>query len=824
MDVFQKRAVMHLEKNECVFVAAHTSAGKTVVAEYAIALAMKRLTRVVYTSPIKTLSNQKFREFKKIFDDVGLITGDVSVNPESSCLILTTEILRSMLYKGADLIRDLDWVIFDEVHYVNDVERGVVWEEVIIMLPSHVNIIMLSATVPNAMQFAEWVGRTKQRKIYVISTSKRPVPLNHHLWNAGQMYKIMDEKNQFLGAGFKDLRSTVKPDKEKNDQVNYKKTNSTAKQYSAPKDDPNYAIKQERNIWLPFVQDIQKRELFPLVIFSFSRKMASNGAYSLVNHDMTTAAEKSQIHLILESAFKRLRIEDRTLPQLIKIRELLNVGVGLHHAGLLPIVKEVVEMCFAKGLLRVLYATETFAMGVNMPTRSVCFNGLRKNDGNQFRALTPGEYTQMSGRAGRRGLDLQGIVIIICRHEIPDESEVRQVLVGKPIHLESKFRLTYTMLTNLLRSQELQVEQMISRSFGEIIPQRLPQHQLIVSQFQNKIIEAKSTISAGCLNCSSGENNDLLNEYQSLYSLFRSTNLQLLRYILQSKYAEKLWHVGRIFQADLFHFKLYGATSVIIHIHGGNNKSANDKIYTALILCPKGWLPPKHVTNDPTIIIGSIMGFSYLICNIHSKEIIKFGAFKIKIQQSKAFVEKDPNYIHELLLQMHTLVTIGKKLKWTALADLKGVDLTIGEGVAELETLEYSLKNHSLNKCVNFDSHLSAINKLWHLEQTNGQFLFSLDQQSNTALLLEFEQRLNVLFDLGYIDADRNVQLKGRVAAEVNTCEALILSEIIFENILDGLTPAESVALLSALVFQQKNVEPQLELCSENLRNVFIIL
>ena len=163
LDQFQKEAIYHLENQESVFVAAHTSAGKTVVAEYAIALAAKHMTRTIYTSPIKALSNQKFRDFKNRFGDVGLMTGDVSINPEASCLILTTEILRSMLYRGADLIRDVEWVIFDEVHYVNDLDRGVVWEEVIIMLPAHVNLIMLSATVPNTFEFADWIGRTKKK-------------------------------------------------------------------------------------------------------------------------------------------------------------------------------------------------------------------------------------------------------------------------------------------------------------------------------------------------------------------------------------------------------------------------------------------------------------------------------------------------------------------------------------------------------------------------------------------------------------------------------------------------------------------------------------
>ncbi|XHG03308.1 hypothetical protein AWENTII_006619 [Aspergillus wentii] len=203
LDTFQKEAVYHLENGDSVFVAAHTSAGKTVVAEYAIALAAKHMTKAIYTSPIKALSNQKFRDFRKEFDDVGILTGDVQINPEASCLIMTTEILRSMLYRGADLIRDVEFVIFDEVHYVNDLERGVVWEEVIIMLPEHVTLILLSATVPNTQEFASWVGRTKKKDIYVISTAKRPVPLEHYLWAGKDKYKIVDSNKRFLEQGWK---------------------------------------------------------------------------------------------------------------------------------------------------------------------------------------------------------------------------------------------------------------------------------------------------------------------------------------------------------------------------------------------------------------------------------------------------------------------------------------------------------------------------------------------------------------------------------------------------------------------------------------------
>lgn len=212
LDYFQKQAVMRLERRECVFVAAHTSAGKTVVAEYAIAMARNHLTRAIYTSPIKALSNQKYRDFKERFDDIGLITGDVSVNPDASCLIMTTEILRSMLYRGSDVIKDIEWVIFDEVHYVNDLERGVVWEEVIIMLPDRINLIFLSATTPNTIEFSDWIGRTKRKKVYVVSTTFRPVPLQHYLLHNEDIYPILGVDGKYNSTVIADV---TKREKEK---------------------------------------------------------------------------------------------------------------------------------------------------------------------------------------------------------------------------------------------------------------------------------------------------------------------------------------------------------------------------------------------------------------------------------------------------------------------------------------------------------------------------------------------------------------------------------------------------------------------------------
>lgn len=276
LDTFQKQAILKLEERQYVFVAAHTSAGKTVVAEYAIALSQRDLTRTIYTSPIKALSNQKYRDFKKTFKDVGLITGDLQIEPTATCLIMTTEILRSLLYCGSDITRDLEYVIFDEVHYINDPDRGHVWEEVIILLPDHVNIIMLSATVPNTMELADWVGSTKKRKVYVISTLKRPVPLMHYLYTGSggkskdDIFLLVDEHGRFLQEGY---------DKavERKEAMQSKTKRMGGGGGSGPKNQAT-TPKQDQNTWIGLIDFLKRNDKLPVVAFTLSRNRCDRNA------------------------------------------------------------------------------------------------------------------------------------------------------------------------------------------------------------------------------------------------------------------------------------------------------------------------------------------------------------------------------------------------------------------------------------------------------------------------------------------------------------------------------------------------------------------
>ena len=374
LDPFQSQSVLCIENDQSVLVSAHTSAGKTVVAEYAIALSLKQKQRVIYTTPIKALSNQKYREFYEEFSDVGLMTGDVTINPSASCLIMTTEILRSMLYRGSEVMGEVGWVIFDEIHYMRDKERGVVWEETIILLPDNVHYVFLSATIPNARQFAEWIAHLHKQPCHVVYTDFRPTPLQHYIFPAGGdgIHLVVDEHGQFREDNFTTAMAVLQNagDAAKGDQRGKKGGIKGGAEGS--------------NIF-KIVKMIMERSFAPVIVFSFSKKECEAYALQMAKLDFNTPEEKKLVDEVFSNAMMVLSEEDRSLPQVENVLPLLKRGIGIHHGGLLPILKETIEILFGEGLLKALFATETFAMGLNMPARTVLFTSTQKFDGKDFR-------------------------------------------------------------------------------------------------------------------------------------------------------------------------------------------------------------------------------------------------------------------------------------------------------------------------------------------------------------------------------------------------------------------------------------------------------
>ncbi|KAG7029866.1 DExH-box ATP-dependent RNA helicase DExH10 [Cucurbita argyrosperma subsp. argyrosperma] len=412
LDPFQQVSVSCLERNESILVSAHTSAGKTAVAEYAIAMAFRDKQRVIYTSPLKALSNQKYRELSQEFKDVGLMTGDVTLSPNASCLVMTTEILRGMLYRGSEVLKEVAWVIFDEIHYMRDRERGVVWEESIIFLPPAIKMVFLSATMSNATEFAEWICNIHKQPCHVVYTDFRPTPLQHYVFPVGGngLYLVVDENEQFREDNFMKLLDTFAKQKQiaGHRTSNGKSSGRIAKGGSGSGGSDIYKI----------VKMIMERNFQPVIVFSFSRRECEQHAMSMSKLDFNTDEEKDTVEHVFRNAILCLNEEDRELPAIELMLPLLQRGIAVHHSGLLPVIKELVELLFQEGLVKALFATETFAMGLNMPAKTVVFTAFKKWDGDSHRFIGSGEYIQMSGRAGRRGKDDRGICIIMIDEQV----------------------------------------------------------------------------------------------------------------------------------------------------------------------------------------------------------------------------------------------------------------------------------------------------------------------------------------------------------------------------------------------------------------------
>ncbi|KAI8918464.1 NUC185 domain-containing protein [Powellomyces hirtus] len=814
LDVFQKQAVYHLENGESVFVAAHTSAGKTVVAEYAIALAQKHMTRAIYTSPIKALSNQKFRDFRTTFEDVGILTGDVQIKPEATCLVMTTEILRSMLYRGADLIRDVEFVIFDEVHYVNDIERGVVWEEVIIMLPAHVNLILLSATVPNTREFADWVGRTKKKNIYVISTAKRPVPLEHYLYvppSDKDLHKIVDAQKRFLVNGWKAAQDTLSGTKKgalrpaqgaaarggRGGNQNARggrgghRGASTVVASAGSRAGPNARAmgQTDRNMYIHLLGLLKKKQLLPVIIFSFSKRKCEEYANGLVNVDFTAgAAEKSEIHVFIEKCVGRLKGSDKELPQILRMRDLLSRGIAVHHGGLLPIVKEMVEILFTRGLVKCLFATETFAMGVNAPARCVVFSSTRKHDGRSFRELFPGEYTQMSGRAGRRGLDDIGLVIVACNDEIPDTTSLQKMILGQPTKLASQFRLTYNMILNLLRVEALKVEEMIKRSFSENVAQKmLPEQQKLHAETSQMLsVFAKLQ----CPICTID-----VYPYYDLSARVIMLQNELRELILRTPLGSKALSAGRIVVINSSFYR--NAVAVVLSVGAGRGGS-DDKSCSVLILTESASktngavfedMAPLPVTRVSEPLAGKL---SEVITTVPFTDVAVITKLQLKIDTDIILMKRDRSEISRVIHELWNIANDMNKSgeipehDWSKLRDIE-----FQERFREKEALMSKINDFQCVRCSDLVEH--KVSDLSH----------SISDQ-NLELLPDYHQRVDVLKLMNYVDEIGTVTIKGRVACEINTADELILTELILENVLADYEPAELVALLSCFVFQEK--------------------
>lgn len=471
LDQFQLDALDALDRGDSVLVAAPTGSGKTLIAEYAIEAARQQGQRAFYTAPIKALSNQKFNDLVAHYgkSDVGLLTGDNSINTNAPIVVMTTEVLRNMIYARSDALNRLGVVVLDEVHFLQDAYRGPVWEEVIIHLDPNVQLVCLSATVSNATEVTEWLSTVRGRTVPIVE-EKRPVELiNHFVVGDSANRKISMFETIANGQANPEVSKLEQHATESAQRSNYR----SGRQPQNRQDRRSKPAAKRSRLFTPSRVEIadllQQQDLLPAIIFIFSRNQCDEGAESCVRAGirLTTPEQRTEISEIIDSRVTNFSDDDLAALGFSKFANQLESGIGAHHAGLVPAFKEIVEECFIRGLVRLIFATETLAVGLNMPARAVVIDKLTKFTGENHQPLKASEYTQLTGRAGRRGIDTVGHALVLYSPFIGFD-QVAALALSRSFRLVSAFRPTYNMAANLIQTHSRQeAHHLLNLSFAQ---------------------------------------------------------------------------------------------------------------------------------------------------------------------------------------------------------------------------------------------------------------------------------------------------------------------------------------------------------------------
>ena len=461
LDPFQTEAIEALHAGRSVLVAAPTGAGKTVVAEYAIERALGAGRKCFYTTPLKALSNQKYGDLVAAYgsERVGLLTGDNTINGEAAIVVMTTEVLRNMLYERSDTLDGLQSVVMDEVHYLQDPYRGAVWEEVLIHLPASVAVVCLSATISNAEEFGEWI-RTLRGSTHVVIEEKRPVPLEHHYLVGRRLHPMHVEQSGALVPN----PYVVALDREE------VRVRSTGRRHGRPRSGGRAFVPRREDV----VEVLEAAGMLPAIYFVFSRAGCDRSVRWLADSGIRLTSRDEAARIRERAEARAAWIDDADLLALgfPAFLESAAAGVAAHHAGMLPVFKETVEELFEAGLIKVVFATETLSLGINMPAKTVVIEDLWKFQGERHELVTPGEYTQLTGRAGRRGIDALGHAVVVYQRQVPFE-RVAGLAATRTYDLTSSFRPSYNMAVNLVRNYTPeQAHQMLNSSFAQFLADR----------------------------------------------------------------------------------------------------------------------------------------------------------------------------------------------------------------------------------------------------------------------------------------------------------------------------------------------------------------
>ncbi|MDF9812238.1 DEAD/DEAH box helicase [Streptomyces sp. SPB162] len=783
LDPFQIEACQALEAGSGVLVAAPTGSGKTIVGEFAVHLALSEGRKCFYTTPIKALSNQKFSDLVKRYgaDKVGLLTGDNSVNGDAPVVVMTTEVLRNMLYAGSSALDGLGYVVMDEVHYLSDRFRGAVWEEVIIHLPQSVTLVSLSATVSNAEEFGDWLD-TVRGSTEVIVSEHRPVPLWQHVLAGRRMYDLFEEKE---GAA-ETARREVNPDLVRLARMENQRTVHPRDRYKR-----GYEADRERErrsagkVWTPSRADVIERldseGLLPAITFIFSRAGCEAAVQQCLYAGLRLNSDENRerVRAIVQERTRAIPDEDLHVLKYFEWLEGLERGVAAHHAGMLPTFKEVVEELFLKGLVKAVFATETLALGINMPARSVVLEKLVKWNGETHADITPGEYTQLTGRAGRRGIDVEGHAVVLWQRGF-DPGAVAGLAGTRTYPLRSSFKPSYNMAVNLVgqfgrhRSREL-----LETSFAQFQADR----SVVGISKQVQRNEEGLDGYKESMTCHLGD----FDQYMALRRRLKEREAELSRQGMTQRRAAASDALEKLKPGDIIHVPAgkYAGLALVLEPGVPAGRSPGHRRHEDHQDGPR----PLVLTAERQVKRLAQMDFPVPVTAVDRMRI------------PKSFNPRSPQSRRDLASAMRTKAghyepERHRKSRAAAADD------------TEIARMRTEIRAHPCHGCDEREDHARWAERYHRLARDTKQLERRIEGRTNT-IARTFDRICGLLTELGYLKGEQ-VTADGRRLARLYGELDLLASECLREGVWEGLGPAELAACVSALVFEARQSDDAL--------------
>ncbi|MGH8969656.1 MAG: DEAD/DEAH box helicase [Actinomycetes bacterium] len=754
LDAFQVRACEALEAGDGVLVAAPTGSGKTVVGEFAVHLALAEGRKCFYTTPIKALSNQKYADLVRRYgpDRIGLLTGDNTVNGEAPVVVMTTEVLRNMLYAGSPTLRGLGYVVMDEVHYLSDRFRGAVWEEVIIHLPDPVRLVSLSATVSNAEEFGDWLVTVRGDTVVIVE-EHRPVPLWQHVLANNRLFDLFVD----------DAQERVNPELVRlaREETRFSRVGDRR---------PNRGGRRPRRVHWPsrveVVERLDAEGLLPAITFIFSRA-GCDAAVAQCLHSGTRLlgpAEREQVRDYVASRCADIPDEDLHVLGYQDWLDGLERGVAAHHAGMLPTFKEVVEELFVRGLVKAVFATETLALGINMPARCVVLEKLSKWNGETHADVTPGEYTQLTGRAGRRGIDVEGHAVVVWTPGL-DPSGLAGLASTRTYPLRSSFRPSYNMAVNLVgQVGRERAREMLESSFAQFQADRA----VVGLARQVRRNEEGLEGYREAMHCHVGD----FEEYAGLRRALAAREAELSRTGAANRKASAAASLEKLRPGD------------VIRVPGGRRAGL------AVVLDPgvaSGLDDPRPtvLTSARQVRRLSLVDFPTPVESLR------------RLRIPKSFNARNPAQRRDLASTLR-----GTGLEQAEGHRGRGRPRSAAADDAELARLRAALRAHPCHGCADREDHARWAERYWRLRRDTDALQRRVRSRTHT-ISRTFDRICALLEELGYLDDDR-VTPSGRRLAAIYTELDLLTAECLRAGAWAGLTAPELAACVSALVFESR--------------------